>query len=114
MGIRILLVEDEPSLVVTLTDLLRSENYDVTSCGDGDEAYRQGLAGRFDLMVLDVMLPGRDGFEICRGLRQQGVGMPILMLTARGQAPDKVAGLKLGADDYLAKPYDEPELLARI
>src|SRR6185295_628957 len=97
-----------------LTDLLRSEHYDVTSCQDGNAAYSQALTGSFDLILLDIALPSKNGFDICRDLRKKGVRTPILMVTARGQLLDKVVGLKLGADDYLAKPFEEPELLARM
>jgi len=111
---RILLIEDEPGLIMTLTDLLRSEHYDVETCRDGGSGYERALAGNFDLIILDLTLPSKNGFDICRDLRREGVLTPIVMLTARGQLVDKVVGLKLGADDYLAKPFEEPELLARI
>jgi two-component system alkaline phosphatase synthesis response regulator PhoP len=111
---RILLVEDEPSLVLTLTDRLISEGYEVETAGDGDAAVDRGVAGSFDMVLLDVMLPGRDGFEVCRELRQRGVQIPIIMLTARGQVVDRVVGLKLGADDYVTKPFEMAELLARM
>jgi two-component system alkaline phosphatase synthesis response regulator PhoP len=111
---RILLVEDDRGLVMMLTDLLRSEHYEVASSHDGGAAYDLALVGSFDLIILDITLPGKNGFNICRDLRQKGVRTPILMLTARGQLVDKVVGLKLGADDYLAKPFEEPELLARV
>jgi two-component system alkaline phosphatase synthesis response regulator PhoP len=111
---RILLVEDEESLVLTLTDRLVSEGYVVERAGDGDAALRMGARGRYDLMLLDVALPGKNGFDVCRDLRQRGVDTPILMLTARGQVIDRVLGLKLGADDYLTKPFEMMELLARI
>jgi len=111
---RILLAEDEPSLVLTLGDRLRSEGFAVRVATDGEQALTFGLEGRFDLLILDVMLPGRDGFEVCRELRRRRIGMPILMLTARGAVTDRVVGLKLGADDYLVKPFDMLELLARI
>jgi two-component system alkaline phosphatase synthesis response regulator PhoP len=111
---RILLVEDEPALVLTLSDRLRSEGYDVEAAGDGDEGYRLASGGRFDLVVLDVGLPRRGGFDVLRDLRRHGVETPVLMLTARGQVVDRVLGLKLGADDYLAKPFDMMELLARV
>lgn len=111
---RILLVEDEPGLVLTLTDRLRSEGYDVTSATDGPAGLAAGLGGPFDVIVLDVMLPGASGFDVCRDLRQKGVKTPIIMLTARGQIVDRVLGLKIGADDYLTKPFDMLELLARI
>jgi two-component system alkaline phosphatase synthesis response regulator PhoP len=111
---KILLVEDEPGLVLSLTDRLLSEGYQVEAESDGERAAR--VAGRddFALILLDVMLPGRSGFDICRELRQKGVKTPILMLTARGETVDKILGLKLGADDYLTKPFDMLELLARV
>jgi len=111
---RILLVEDEPSLVLTLTDRLEAEGYRVEASGDGEEALARAAAGAFDLVVLDVMLPGRNGFDVCRDLRQRGLQVPILMLTARAQVVDRVVGLKLGADDYLTKPFEMLELLARV
>jgi two-component system alkaline phosphatase synthesis response regulator PhoP len=111
---RLLLVEDEPGLQLTLSDRLTAEGYAVETAADGDTAIRRGGGEPFDLIVLDVMLPGRDGFEVARTLRQQGVQTPILMLTARTQVVDRVVGLKLGADDYLTKPFDTIELLARL
>ncbi|HVF60304.1 MAG TPA: response regulator transcription factor [Thermoanaerobaculia bacterium] len=111
---RILLVEDEPSLVVTLTDRLEAEGYRVETSGDGEEALARAAAGAFDLVILDVMLPGRNGFDVCRDLRQRGLQVPVLMLTARAQVVDRVVGLKLGADDYLTKPFEMLELLARV
>jgi two-component system, OmpR family, alkaline phosphatase synthesis response regulator PhoP len=111
---RILLVEDEPSLVLTLTDRLISEGYEVEAVGNGDAAVDRAVAGSFDMVLLDVMLPGRDGFEVCRELRQHGLQIPIVMLTARGQVVDRVVGLKLGADDYVTKPFEMIELLARM
>jgi two-component system, OmpR family, alkaline phosphatase synthesis response regulator PhoP len=111
---RILLVEDEPALVITLTDMLHGERYQVESATNGREAKNRILHESFDLVILDVMLPGMNGFEICKAVREQGYTMPILMLTARDQTRDKVQGLRTGADDYLAKPFDPLELLARI
>ena len=111
---RILLVEDEPSLVLTVSDRLLSEGYRVETAGDGETALSRALAEPFDLIVLDVMLPGRDGFEVCRELRSRGSQIPVLMLTARSQVVDRVVGLKLGADDYLTKPFEMIELLARV
>jgi two-component system alkaline phosphatase synthesis response regulator PhoP len=111
---RILVVEDEESLVVTLTDRLASEGYAVEVAGDGDAAVMRGSRAAFDLILLDVALPRKSGFDACRDLRQRGVQTPILMLTARGQVIDRVLGLKLGADDYLTKPFEMAELLARI
>jgi two-component system, OmpR family, alkaline phosphatase synthesis response regulator PhoP len=113
-GRRILLVEDEPSLVLTVSDRLLSEGYQVETAGDGDTALSRALAEPFDLVILDVMLPGRDGFEVCRELRSRGSQVPVLMLTARTQVIDRVVGLKLGADDYLTKPFEMIELLARV
>lgn len=114
MSSRILLVEDEPNLSSILTDLLTAEGYEVDTAKDGNTALAKGLNEKFDLIVLDVMLPGKNGFDVCRELRQQGKDVAILMLTARTQLTDRVVGLKLGADDYLVKPFEPPELLARI
>jgi two-component system, OmpR family, alkaline phosphatase synthesis response regulator PhoP len=111
---RILLVEDEPSLVLTLSDRLLSEGYRVETAGDGNTALERALAEPFDVIILDILLPGRDGLEVCRELRARGSQIPVLMLTARGQVVDRVVGLKLGADDYLTKPFEMIELLARI
>jgi two-component system alkaline phosphatase synthesis response regulator PhoP len=114
MSRSILLIEDEPGLVVTVTDLLASEAYTIESARDGETGLKLALDTRFDLIILDVMLPGRNGFEICRGVRERGIGTPILMLTARAQVTDRVVGLRIGADDYLVKPFDPAELLARV
>ena len=114
MSKQILLVEDEPGLVLSLSDRLAAEGYSVEAVGDGETATEMALNGSFDLMLLDVMLPEKSGMDVCRDLRQKGLETPILMLTARGQIVDKVLGLKLGADDYLTKPFDMMELLARI
>jgi len=111
---QILLVEDEPSLVITLSDRLAAEGYDVQAVGDGVSALERASAGGFDIVLLDVALPGKNGFDVCRELRQTGNDVPVLMLTARGEVTDRVVGLKLGADDYLAKPFEMIELLARI
>jgi two-component system alkaline phosphatase synthesis response regulator PhoP len=111
---RLLLIEDEPGLVLTLSDLLRAEGYEVESAMDGHTGLSKAANGQFDLVILDVMLPGKNGFEVCRELRQQGKDMAVLMLTAKTQLVDRVVGLKLGADDYLTKPFEPPELLARI
>jgi two-component system alkaline phosphatase synthesis response regulator PhoP len=111
---RLLLVEDEPGLVMTLTDRLSAEGYEVDSVGDAPSAIETASNNQYDAILLDVMLPGGNGFDICRTVRQRGVQTPILMLTARGQVVDKVVGLKLGADDYLVKPFEMAELLARI
>ena len=111
---KVLLVEDEQGLILTLTDRLRSEGFEVESAADGKLGFEKALTARHDLIILDVMLPTKKGFDVCRDLRQQGIGTPILMLTARGETIDKVLGLKLGADDYLTKPFEVIELLARV
>jgi two-component system, OmpR family, alkaline phosphatase synthesis response regulator PhoP len=111
---RILLVEDEPALIITLTDMLKGEGYRVDSSTNGLEAKDRIGKETFDLVILDVMLPGMNGFDVCKSVREQGYGVPILMLTARDQTTDKVQGLRKGADDYVAKPFDPHELLARI
>jgi DNA-binding response OmpR family regulator len=114
MSSRILLIEDEPGLQLTLRDLLTGEGHEVATASDGERGLAQAQTGAFDLVLLDVMLPRKGGFEVCRELRDQGVDTPTLILTARTQIADRVAGLKLGADDYLAKPFDHAELLARV
>jgi DNA-binding response OmpR family regulator len=111
---RILLIEDEPGLVLTLTDRLEGEGYEVESRTDGESGVERALAGGVDLILLDIGLPKKSGFEVCRRVREAGSQAPILMLTARGQIVDKVVGLKTGADDYVTKPFDMMELLARI
>jgi two-component system alkaline phosphatase synthesis response regulator PhoP len=111
---RILLVEDEPGLQLAITDRLVAEDYAVESAADGDTAIARATSEPFDLVVLDVMLPGRDGFEVAKTLRHHGVSAPILMLTARSEVVDRVVGLKLGADDYVTKPFEMIELVARI
>src|SRR5690349_3427397 len=111
---KVLLVEDEQGLILTLTDRLRSEGFEVVSADDGQKGLDLALAGGLDLILLDVMLPKKNGYDVCRDLRQQGVQTPILMLTAKGETIDKVLGLKLGADDYLTKPFEVMELLARV
>lgn len=111
---RVLLVEDEEGLILTLTDRLVSEGFDVDTASDGISGYEKARAGHYDLLILDVMLPKKNGYDICRDLRQQGIATPILMLTAKGETIDKVLGLKLGADDYLTKPFEVMELMARI
>jgi DNA-binding response OmpR family regulator len=111
---RILVVEDEPGIALGLEDDLKMEGYDVEVIGDGAVACRRARETAFDLILLDVMLPGKDGFEICRELRRAGLRIPILMLTARTQEAEKVMGLELGADDYVTKPFSTRELRARI
>jgi two-component system alkaline phosphatase synthesis response regulator PhoP len=110
----ILLVEDEEDLRMTLTDRLKAEGYSLDTAADGEEGLRKAVEGAYDLIVLDVMLPRKNGFDVCRDIRKAGIVTPILMLTARGQLVDKVLGLKIGADDYLTKPFEVLELLARI
>jgi len=114
MNERILLVEDEQALRMTLTDRLRSEGYEVESAADGDRGLKKATEEPFDLVVLDVMLPCRSGLDVCREIRAAGMAVPVLMLTARNQTMDKVIGLKIGGDDYLSKPFDTLELMARI
>jgi DNA-binding response OmpR family regulator len=110
----ILVVEDEEGLVVALEDRLRTEGYEVKAVGDGIAGQREASSGPYDLVILDVMLPGRDGFQVCQNLRAEGCRTPILILTARGTTIDTVMGLRLGADDYLTKPFDMQVLLARV
>src|SRR5580658_8374467 len=114
MQASILFVEDEEALQLTVGDRLRSEGYVVDCASNGDEAFEKAISIGFDAIVLDVMLTGRDGFAVCRDIRRAGLITPILMLTARTQTKDKVNGLKLGADDYLTKPFDMQELMARV
>jgi two-component system, OmpR family, alkaline phosphatase synthesis response regulator PhoP len=111
---RLLLVEDEPGLVLTLTDRLTREGYSVESATDGERGLERAAGNAFDLVLLDVMLPRLGGFDVLRELRQRGIETPVVMLTARGQVLDKVTGLRLGADDYVTKPFEMVELLARI
>src|SRR5687768_11896248 len=111
---RVLLVEDEQGLILTLTDRFQSEGFDVDVASDGRAGFEKALAENYDLIILDVMLPKKNGYDVCRDLRQKGIETPILMLTAKGETIDKVLGLKLGADDYLTKPFEVIELLARV
>jgi two-component system alkaline phosphatase synthesis response regulator PhoP len=111
---RVLLVEDEPGLVLTLRDRLTREGYAVESSVDGEGGLERATREVFDLVLLDVMLPRVNGFDVLRELRTRGVNTPVIMLTAKGQVVDKVAGLKLGADDYVTKPFEMVELLARM
>ena len=111
---RLLLIEDEATLSVLLCERLEREGYSMTACKDGIQGLSQAMSGAFDLLILDVRLPGRNGFEVCHELRRHSLNVPVLMLTARGNVKDRVKGLKIGADDYLAKPFDVMELLARI
>jgi two-component system alkaline phosphatase synthesis response regulator PhoP len=114
MNVRVLLVEDEPAVAMTLADLLMGEGYDVETATDGKTGLARAANELFDVVLLDVMLPQMNGFDVCRELRRMGKDVAILMLTARGQLTDRVVGLKLGADDYLTKPFEPPELLARV
>ena len=111
---RILLVEDEAAVVFIVTDLLESAGYAVQAAGDGSRGLQLAQDERFDLLILDVMLPGMGGFEICHAVRERGFDGAVLMLTARGEVTDRVQGLRGGADDYLVKPFDADELLARV
>ena len=114
MSARILVVEDDRAIATALEDDLRLEGYDVEVVGDGPAAIERASRSRFELMLLDVMLPGKDGFDVCRELKRRGVDTTILLLTARGSESDKVLGLDMGADDYVTKPYSPKELRARI
>jgi len=114
MNESILLVEDEAALRTTLSDRLRGEGYVVDTAVDGHEAFEKVTNLPFDLVILDLMLPSRSGLDVCRDIRQAGMATPILILTARNQTIDKVLGLKLGADDYVTKPFESAELIARI
>jgi DNA-binding response OmpR family regulator len=111
---RVLVVEDDPAMALALRDGFASEGYDVTVAGDGTEGLALALRGAVDLVLLDVMLPRMSGLDLCRRLRDAGSEVPILMLTARSQEADKVEGLRLGADDYVTKPFSFVELVARV
>jgi DNA-binding response OmpR family regulator len=111
---RILVVEDEPGIALGLEEDLKLEGYEVAVARDGDSALAKAKEEQFDLILLDVMLPRRDGFQVCRDLRRAGWTTPIIMLTARTQEAEKVLGLQLGADDYVTKPFSPLELCARI
>ncbi len=111
---RILVVEDEPGIALGLEDDLTLEGYDVEVVRDGAAATVRAREGGFDLVLLDVMLPGKDGFQICRELRRGGLEIPIIMLTAKAHEAEKVMGLELGADDYVTKPFSPAELRARV
>ena len=111
---RVLVVEDESSLAFMLSDRLQAEGFEVSIASDGPSGIRRASDEAYDIIVLDVMLPGCDGFEVCKRLRGAELRTPILMLTARGDVADRIAGLKTGADDYLPKPFDAGELLARM
>jgi DNA-binding response OmpR family regulator len=110
----ILVVEDDASILRGITDILRAEGYETHVATDGESGYRQALAKKPELLILDVMLPKMSGFEVCQKLRSAGFESPVLMLTARGEETDRVVGLDLGADDYVTKPFSVRELLARV
>ncbi len=114
MNEHILIVEDEQELCLTLGDRLRSEGYAVECAFDGKSGMEKIREAPFDLVILDLMLPVRSGLDLCVDIRRSGFTTPILILTALGQSVEKVAGLKLGADDYVTKPFDTPELMARV
>ena len=110
---RVLLVEDEPALARGLSDTMRANGFDVTVAADGERGLDDAVSGQTDLILLDVMLPKINGYEICRAVRAQGIDVPIVMLTAKGQEQDVILGLNLGADDYVTKPFRTGELIAR-
>jgi two-component system alkaline phosphatase synthesis response regulator PhoP len=114
MRSRILLMADEPGLVGALSELLGGEGYDVESAADGPLGLAKTASGRFDLVILDVTLPGKSGLEVCRELRHRGSDVGILLITAAAQVEDRIAGLKLGADGCLIRPFEPPELVARV
>jgi two-component system alkaline phosphatase synthesis response regulator PhoP len=114
MNESILIVEDEQALRTTLSDRLRAEGYVVDTAEDGQEGANKAMSLPFDLIILDVMLPFRNGFDVCRDIRQAGMATPILFLSVKDQTEDKVIGLKLGGDDYVTKPFKAAELLARV
>jgi DNA-binding response OmpR family regulator len=111
---RVLIVEDDPAILRGLKDNLLIESYEVLTSSDGEAGYRLIREQKPDLVILDLMLPGMSGYEVCRKLRQEGNPTPILMLSARGEEADRVLGLDLGADDYVTKPFSVRELLARV
>jgi two-component system, OmpR family, alkaline phosphatase synthesis response regulator PhoP len=111
---RILVIEDEEALRVALSDRLKNEDYSVETAADGEEGFRRALESKFDLIILDVMLPKKKGLDVCRDVRKAGLVVPIIMLTAKSETVDKVLGLMIGADDYLTKPFEMIELMARI
>ncbi len=114
MNERILLAEDDPAILTGVSDLLRLEGYDVTEATDGEAALARFRGARFDLVLLDVMMPKVSGYDVCRAIRRDDPVTPVMMLTAKGQEIDKVIGLELGADDYIVKPFGMAELLARV
>jgi len=111
---KILIIEDDPAISMGLVESLESENYQTTSVDNGEKGYLLAKEGIHDLIILDLMLPGKNGMDVCKDLRMEGVSTPILMLTSKKEELDKVLGLELGADDYMTKPFSIRELLARI
>ncbi|WP_138493646.1 response regulator transcription factor [Paenibacillus pinistramenti] len=111
---RILIVEDEENLAEALSQILKKQNYSVDVVNDGEEGLDNALSDIYDLLLLDIMLPGMDGISILKRIRAEGLATPVIMLTAKGEVPDRIAGLDYGADDYVAKPFSTGELLARI
>ena len=114
MNENILLVEDEEDVRITLGDRLTREGFAIDTAVDGEEALDKAMRLPFDIIILDVMLPFKSGFDVCRDIRQAGIATPILLLSAKSDTVDKVVGLKLGADDYVSKPFEAAELLARV
>ena len=112
--VNILLIEDEQSLLLVLKDRLKDEGYQITTATNGDQGFKLAISNTYELIILDVMLPGKNGFDICSDLRKAKMNTPVLMLTAKSQVADRIHGLKLGADDYLPKPFEVLELLARV
>ncbi|MBN2735812.1 MAG: response regulator transcription factor [Spirochaetales bacterium] len=111
---KILVIEDEEGLVLSLEDRLKTEGFEITSCSDGNSGETEALSGKYDLILLDIMLPEKDGYQICESIRKAELLVPILMLTARSTNLDQVLGLRIGADDYLPKPFDMQVLLAHV
>ncbi len=114
MNERILVAEDDPAILTGVADLLESEGYSVERAENGTAALERFRASPPDLVLLDVMMPGMNGYDVCRAIRQENRTVPVVMLTAKGQEVDKVIGLELGADDYIVKPFGMAELLARV
>lgn len=113
-GIQLLLIEDDESVVELLREVAEREGFELAVCRDGDAGYAEATASRYDLLILDIMLPRMDGWQICRNLRRQGNDLPTIMLTAKADEDSRVMGLELGADDYVTKPFSPRELVARI
>ena len=113
-SIRILVAEDDANIRAGLVDTLNSDGYQVTPATDGEQAVKLFAKQKFDLVILDIMMPGKSGYDVCRAIREKDKAVPIIMLTAKSEEVDKVVGLQLGADDYVTKPFGVHELLARI